>query len=148
MIVRPLSPDDFLPALQRVDQWFGETVHEPVHPVFFHHFGGYAVKEGDDLIGFLMGFRSQRNRDIAYIHLAAIHPDRRGEGIGSNLYDRFERQAHAWGCAWIEAVAATENMAALDFHESKGFWKELVKDWAGPGQDRWVLRKRIAPPVV
>ena len=147
MEVLPLSPDDFLPAFERVDAWFGETVHEPVHPVFFHHFGGYAVKEDGELIGFLMGFRSQRDPDVAYIHLAAIHPDRRGEGIGSNLYDRFERQAETWGCTWIEAVAGPHNEAGVEFHQSKGFWKELVSDWAGPGEDRWVLRKRIAPIV-
>jgi len=147
VLVRALSPEDFLPALQRVDEWFGETVHEPVHPVFFHHFGGYAVVEGEELIGFLIGFRSLSNKDVAYIHIAAVHPARRGEGIGSNLYERFERQVLAWGCTWIEAVAAPENEAAVEFHESKGFWKELVKDWAGPGQDRIVLRKRISPAV-
>ncbi len=147
MLVRALAPSDFLQAWERVDAWFGETVHEPVHPVFFHHFGGYAVVEEDELIGFLIGFRSYTNRDVAYIHIAAVHPDRRGEGIGSNLYERFERQAHTWGCTWIEAVADPKNQAAVEFHESKGFWKELVEDWAGPGSDRWVLRKRIAPAL-
>ena len=147
MVVLPLGPDDFLPALQRVDEWFGETVHEPVHAVFFHHFGGYSVKEDDELIGFLMGFRSQSDPDVAYIHLAAIDPARRGEGIGSNLYERFERQAQAWHCVWIEAIAGPDNQAAVDFHESKGFWKEKVKDWAGPGEDRWVLRKRLVEAV-
>ena len=147
MIVRALAPADFQPALRLVDEWLGETVYESVHPVFFHHFGGYAVEEDDELIGLLIGFRSFTDRDVAYIHLAAVHPDRRGEGIGSNLYERFERQAHTWGCAWIETVVDPTHEAGVEFHESKGFWKELAPDWAGPGNDRWVLRKRIAPAL-
>lgn len=148
MEVMQLGPEDFLPAWQRVDDWFGETVHEPVHPVFFHHFGGYAVKEENgELIGFLIGLRSQRDRDVAYIHLVAIHPDRRGQGIATNLYERFEQQARLWSCERIEAITTPDNPAALAFHESRGFRRRLVEDWAGPGQDRIVLTKRLGLAV-
>ncbi len=145
MIVRPLGPDDFLPAWESVDAWFGEAIHEPVHPVFFHHFGGYAVEDEDQLIGFLIGFRSQADRDVAYIHVVAVHPERRGEGIAADLYARFERQAKSWGCTTLQAVTDPANEVALRFHEGQGFWKELVPDWGGRGEDRYVLRKRIEP---
>ena len=145
MEVLRLSPQDFLPAWERVDSWFGEEVHHLLHPAFFHHFGGYAVKEDGELIGFLVGLHSQRDRDVAYIHLVAIHPDRQGQGIGTNLYNRFERQARSWGCTVIEAVTTPDNKGALAFHAAQDFRQELAKDWAGPGEDRIVLRKRLDP---
>ncbi len=147
MEILALAPQDFLPAWQRVDSWFEREVHDLVHPVFFHHFGGYAVKEDGELIGFLIGLRSQRNRDVAYIHLVAIHPQRRGQGIATNLYQRFEQQARSWGCGLIEAITTPDNEAALAFHSSRDFRETLVKDWAGPGEDRMVLRKRLDPSL-
>ncbi len=143
MEVRPLGAQDFLPALACIDAWFGETVHEPVHPVMFHHIGGYAVDDDDRLIGFLIGFRSHTNKDVAYIHLVAIDPERRGQGIATNLYGRFERQARVWGCTMLEAVTHPANTRAIRFHEDRGFWTEVAQDWAGPGHDRVVMRKKL-----
>lgn len=145
MEVLPLEPPDFLPLYERVDEWFGRQVHEELHPVFFHHFGGYSVREGEELVGFLLGLRSQRNRDVAYIHLVGIHPDHRGKGIGTHLYERFERQARVWGCDVIEAVTVPEDHSARSFHTGKGFREELVEDWAGEGRPRVRLRKRLGP---
>lgn len=59
MEVLALSPQDFLPARERVDAWFGQEVHHLLHSVFFHHFGGHAVKEDGELIGELGGDRAR-----------------------------------------------------------------------------------------
>lgn len=143
MDVRPLGPEDFLPVCDVADAWFGRAMAHELHPIFFHHFGGYAVIDDGELVGFLIGLRSQRNPDIAFIHLVGIHPERRGRGIGSNLYERFERQARSWGCERIEAITTADNRDARSFHAARGFREEVVSDWAGRGDERIVLQKRL-----
>lgn len=144
--MRALEGTDFYPALAKIDAWFGGAGYEPIHPVFFHHFGGYAVVDDDEnLVGFLIGFRSLRNADIAYIHVAVIDPERRKQGIGTELYDRFEKQARTWGCYTLEAVVEPSNARAVAFHTDRGFRERLEKDWGGDGIDRIVLQKSIEP---
>ncbi|MDH3540656.1 MAG: GNAT family N-acetyltransferase [Acidimicrobiia bacterium] len=146
MKVRPLDGQDFHSAAARIDDWFEDAGYEAIHPVFFHHFGGYAVEDDDGaLAGFLIGFRSLRNGDIAYIHVIAIDPARRRQGIGTELYDRFEKQARVWNCYTIEAVAEPANTRAIAFHRQRGFKDRLVEGWGGPGIDRVVLQKSIQP---
>lgn len=148
MDIRPLEEDDFVDAVRRVKRWYGEILHEPVHPVFFRHFGGYvAVDEDGSLLGYLLGFRSQRHPQVAFVYTLAVDPDRRREGVAGALYERFERQAAGWGCEFIETVADPNAAAPVHFLEKRGFLGQLVADWGGPGEDRIVYRKRIVPTV-
>jgi predicted GNAT superfamily acetyltransferase len=60
--------------------------------------------------------------------MIATSPNRRGEGIGRELYERFFADARAAGRSRVMAVTWPGNRVSLAFHRSMGFEVE-----AGPG---------------
>lgn len=145
MDIRPLRGSDYADAEALVNAWREHEVQERLDPVFFHHLGGYVVRDEDEtLVGFLLGFRSDQNPDVAFIHLVAVHPDRRGGHIASDLYERLERQARTWETQWLEAIVDEDNEGARGFHEAMGFHAaEANQDWATRGRRVIRMRKRL-----
>ncbi len=145
MDIRPLRGTDYAEAEGLLGAFREGVVEERLDPVFFHHLGGYVIRDADEsLVGFLLGFRSDQDRDIAFVHLVAIHPDHRGGHHAADLYERFERQARTWECRWIEAIVEEENEAARGFHEAMGFHAaEADPAWAVHGRPVVRMRKRI-----
>jgi ribosomal protein S18 acetylase RimI-like enzyme len=120
----------------------------PVLPqLFFLHFDGtsFVAEDGDSLAGFLCGFLSQTKADEAYIHFVGVSPERRGEGIGRALYERFFDEAQVRGRSTVRCVTSPANQESIAFHDALGFEVERVaKDYDGPGEDRVLLRKRLS----
>ncbi len=145
MEIRPLRGTDYAAAEALVDAWREHEVQERLDPVFFHHLGGYVVRDDDDeLVGFLLGFRSDQDPDVAFVHLVAVHPDRRGGHIASDLYERFERQARTWESRWLEAIVDQDNEGARRFHEALGFHSAAADEaWAAHGRRVVRMRKRL-----
>jgi len=116
--------------------------------LFFLHFEGTSFVAEDDegeLAGFLVGFLSQTNPDEAYIHFVGVAPERRGEGIGSALYERFFEEVGAHGRSLVRCVTSPVNESSVSFHEALGFEVErVVPDYDGPGEDRVLLVKRLS----
>ena len=117
--------------------------------LFFLHFEGtsFVAEEGDELAGFLCGFLSQSHGDEAYIHFVGVDPERRGEGVGAALYERFFEEARAQGRSVVRCVTSPANEGSVGFHEALGFEVDrVVPDYDGPGEDRVLLVKRLARP--
>ena len=116
--------------------------------LFFIHFEGTSfVAEGDDgeLAGFVCGFLSQTADDEAYIHFVGVDPERRGEGLGRDLYQRFFEEVRTSGRTVVRCVTSPLNERSVAFHESLGFGVErVVPDYDGPGEDRVLLVKRLS----
>jgi ribosomal protein S18 acetylase RimI-like enzyme len=115
--------------------------------LFFIHFEGtsFVAEDGDELVGFLCGFLSQTADDEAYIHFVGVSPDRRGEGLGRDLYQRFFEEVRAQGRTSVRCVTSPVNQESVAFHEALGFEVDrLVEDYDGPGEDRVLLVKRLA----
>lgn len=123
---------DYVPIVRVVDDWWaGRHLDELLPRLWLQHFTGTSwLAESDDgaLAGFLIGFLSPDQPDTAYCHLVATSPNRRREGIGRELYERFFADARAAGRSRVTAVTWPANRPALAFHEALGF--DLV---TGPG---------------
>jgi len=115
--------------------------------LFFLHFEGtsFVAEDGDELVGFLIGFLSQTVDDEAYIHFVGVAPEHRGEGVGRALYARFFDEVGAQGRSVVRCVASPTSTDSIAFHEALGFETErVVPDYDGPGEDRVLLVKRLS----
>jgi ribosomal protein S18 acetylase RimI-like enzyme len=148
--VRHAEPADYGRVIGRVNAWWGGRDMAPMLPrLFFVHFEGtsYVVDDGDgQLAAFLIGFLSQTDAEEAYIHFVGVAPERRGSGLGRDLYERFFAVVHAEGRTVIRCVTSPLNDDSVAFHRALGFETERVaRDYDGPGEDRVLLVKRLSP---
>ncbi len=146
--IRHAHPSDYGRVIGRVNVWWAGRDMAPMLPqLFFVHFEGTSfVAEDDDgqLAGFVCGFVSQTDPEEAYVHFVGIDPERRGEGLGRLLYDRFFDAARERGCRTVRSVTSPANELSLAFHRALGFEVERVaEDYDGPGEDRALLVHRL-----
>ena len=132
----------------RVNAWWGGREMAPLLPkLFFLHFEGTSFVADDSdgqLAGFLIGFLSQSDPAEAYIHFVGVAPDRRGEGLGRQLYERFFDSVREDGRKRVRCVTSPVNSGSLAFHRALGFEVERVaEDYDGPGEDRVLFIKRL-----
>ncbi|MGH3065090.1 MAG: GNAT family N-acetyltransferase [Gaiellaceae bacterium] len=147
--VRHAKPSDYGRVIGRINVWWGGRDMAPMLPkLFFLHFEGtsfVAEDDGGDLVGFLCGFLSQTSDDEAYIHFVGVTPDKRGEGLGRVLYERFLTEVRAHGRTVVRCVTSPVNRASVEFHQALGFEVDrVVADYDGPGEDRVLLVRRLS----
>ncbi|OVZ64283.1 GNAT family N-acetyltransferase [Pigmentiphaga sp. NML080357] len=153
---RPLSPSDYKPVIARVDHWWGGRPMQALLPrLFFEHFRrtSFAVGASDAIEAFLIGFVSQTDSRIAYIHFVGVDPARRGGGLGRMLYEHFFDVVRALGCEEAHSITSPANSGSIAFHRKMGFELEpgtgqvdgvpVQLHHAGPGQHRVRFRKMI-----
>jgi ribosomal protein S18 acetylase RimI-like enzyme len=149
MEIRHAEPADYGRVIGRVNAWWGGRDMAPMLPrLFFVHFEGTSyVVDGEDgqLAGFLIGFLSQADPEEAYIHFVGVAPERRGEGLGRALYERFFADAKANGRRRVRCVTSPVNTPSVAFHEALCFSVERVAhDYDGPGEDRVLFVKQLS----
>ena len=116
--------------------------------LFFEQFSpttAVAVDEASQrIIGFLCGFVSQTDPELAYIHFVGVDPDRRGGGVGRTLYEWFFAQAIEQGCRRVKCVTAPQNGGSRAFHAAMGFTEHWVEDYDGQGDPRVVFNRELS----
>ena len=147
--IRHAKPSDYGRVIGRVNVWWSGRDMAPVLPkLFFLHFEGtsFVAEDGEgDLVGFLCGFLSQTNDNEAYIHFVGVTPDKRGEGLGRTLYERFFDEVRSKGRTVVRCVTSPVIEGSVGFHEALGFEVDrVVEDYDGPGEDRVLLVKRLS----
>ena len=146
--IRHAQPADYGRVIQHVNAWWGGRDIAPMLPkLFFLHFEGtsfVAEREDGALAGFLIGFFSQTSDDEAYVHFIGVAPDRRGTGLGRDLYERFLEVAREHGRSVVRCVTSPANEASVAFHRALGFEVDrVVESYDGPGEDRILFVKSI-----
>jgi ribosomal protein S18 acetylase RimI-like enzyme len=146
--IQRARPSDYGRVIGRVNVWWGGRDMAPILPkLFFIHFEGTSfVAEDDDgqLAGFLCGFVSQTDPREAYIHFVGVDPERREEGLGRALYERFFEAVSERGCHTVRCVTSPANEESLAFHTKLGFEVErIAEDYDGPGEDRALLVRSL-----
>lgn len=149
VVLRHLEPSDYAPIIAVVDDWWGgRKMAEGLPKLFFVHFRqtNFAAVEGDAIVGFLAGFRSQTFPEQAYIHYVGVDPNRHGRGIGRMLYARFFAATRELGCTEVHCVTSPVNKTSIAFHTAMGFAIEpgdkeidgiaVASDYDGRGGDR------------
>jgi L-amino acid N-acyltransferase YncA len=122
--------------------------------MFVYEFGNsaYVIKDGDCVAAYLFGFLSQ-TEPTAYIHLIGVRTAYRRRGLARRLYDHFVTFAQAHGCTELKAVTTPGNNESLQFHQASGMELTgtpnrdgipVIENYAGPGQNRVVLRRKLS----
>ncbi|MCI0581981.1 MAG: GNAT family N-acetyltransferase [Chloroflexi bacterium] len=119
------TEDDYERVVGVVDDWWdGRSLHRLLPRLWFQHFTGTSWLAEDDagrLAGFLVGFRSPDQPNVAYCHMIATDPNLRGAGLGRALYERFFDDARAGGAHEVRAVTWPGNRRSVAFHRAMGF---------------------------
>jgi GNAT superfamily N-acetyltransferase len=131
--------------------WGSDRTLSLHHPIFLHEFGdtAYVIRNANSVNAYLFGLFSQ-TEPTAYVHLVGVHESARRQGLARRLYEHFATVALDHGCTELKAITTFANRQSLAFHHSIGMdpagdgeSADVTKDYAGPGQDRVVMRKRL-----
>jgi ribosomal protein S18 acetylase RimI-like enzyme len=98
------------------------------------------------LAAFLIGFLSQSDPSVAYIHFVGVDPALRRHGVAAALYRRFFDLARSRGRRSVHAITSPGNTTSLAFHAGIGFRIQssaqtidgvpVQRAYDGPGLDR------------
>lgn len=123
--------------------------------LFFQHFADTSTVVDDDrggLAGFLVGFRSQSQPGVGYIHFVGVRPDLRQSGLARTLYERFLDAMRASGCVRVDAITGPGNRRSQAFHRAMGFRATgdaevdgvlAWRDYDGPGEHRVAFTRAL-----
>lgn len=78
------------------------------------------VADADGVVGFSESFRvaGRGQGDLLWLH---VHPDHRGQGIGSDLYDRTRERLLEAGVQYLRSRVLADNRSGATFYEERGF---------------------------
>jgi GNAT superfamily N-acetyltransferase len=150
--IQNCTPNDFYQILRDVaDFWGSDRALYLHHPMFLYEFGNaaYVIREDKKVVAYLFGFLCQTST-TGYIHLIGVRRSVRNKGLGTLLYNHFTNYAKQHGCNKLKAITTPANHLSILFHKKIGMTLlgenssgsiEVMKDYAGPGQDRVVFEK-------
>jgi ribosomal-protein-alanine N-acetyltransferase len=149
--IRHGIPND-LPALHRLDV----LCFEPPFRFDFHTMRRFAREPGSftlvaeapgwQLCGFviLSLWRRRRQPPIGYVVTLDVAPERRQQGIASQLMAAAEEQVRAAGGRTMRLHVYAENQPALRFYQSAGYLPlETVPDFYGSGVAAFLYGKDL-----
>jgi ribosomal protein S18 acetylase RimI-like enzyme len=122
--IRQVESKDYEAISPVMDDWWGgRPVRQLLPRLYFEHFAttSFILLEGNDLAAFLVGFLSQSQPGVAYIHFVGVAPTSRSKGYGRILYSRFFETVAALGCTEVQCITSPVNGGSVTFHERMGF---------------------------
>lgn len=156
--LRHASEEDQPRIVALVDEWFaGRRVAHLAVRAWFRHFGStswLAEQRTGRAVGVLLGYRSPDLPAEAVVHLVAVDPNRRRQGIGRSLIDAFRSQVEGAGVTTATATAWPDEPTAIAFFRAMAFRPDDgpgsrnlfgvpgFADHEGAGEDRVVLVHR------
>ena len=124
LTIRNATPGDHEKIVSLIPEWWaGRDLSSSVLKVFFIHFNdtAYIAEIGGELVGFLIGFMSQSQEKVGYIHFAGVHPHFRKTGIGRRLYKKFYAACRIKGRSVVRSCTSPINKLSIRFHQKIGF---------------------------
>ncbi|MGQ9544082.1 MAG: GNAT family N-acetyltransferase [Candidatus Bathyarchaeia archaeon] len=113
----------------------------------------FVAESQGRIVGFVLGWISQVDYTVAYIHNVCVASDMRKRRIATNLYNRFIGTVKARGCRKVFLIINPKNKTSLNFHQALGFkiseegevidveGVRAVKDYNGPDKHMVVMYK-------
>ena len=150
--------------LKVMDEWwgdfgglFGSQQRSLLIPrLFFQHFTDTSlIVEHDDsrLAAFLVGFASQSQGEVAYIHFVGVDPACRRARLGAAMYRLFFEQAVLQGAKTVRCITSPDNALSIAFHKALGFEIDpsetligglpVQMDYDGPGLHRLAFTRTL-----
>jgi len=158
IILRNGRPTDYENVIAVMpDWWSGRDLTSMLPKVFFIHFYNtvYIAELKNELVGFLVGFLSQSDDNLGYIHFVGVHPDCRKAGIGRRLYQEFYDTCAANNRSIIKSCTSPNNRLSIAFHLRMGFTIEpgdgtvdgvsVTMDYLGKNDPKVLFRKELDP---
>lgn len=136
--IRRARPDDYDAIIAVVDEWWGRPVMRSLPRLYLDHFSStsFVAEDESGLAGFIVGFVSPTQPDVAYCHFVAVRPDRRRSNLAGALYAELANLARGAGCTELRAITPPVNEVSIAFHRRLGFEaSEPVVDYNGPGTE-------------
>lgn len=140
-----------------IEEWFGgRTIAQHAARSWFRHVGSSSWIASDATgrpVGILLGYRSQDHPDEGVVHLLAVDPNARRQGIGRSLVEAFVDAMVARGVSTVVALAWPGDPPAVAFFRAVGFRADdgpgsqnlfgtpAFVDHEAPGDDRIVFRR-------
>lgn len=103
----------------------------------------WKALEGQDLVGFI-AVDVRKRQALAWIATIAVHPERRGLGIGQALMARAEMAVKAQEVPRMRLSVRRSNYAAIALYEKRGYMSADIwpRYYAG-GEDAVVMEKLL-----
>jgi ribosomal protein S18 acetylase RimI-like enzyme len=144
--LRAPTEADYEVLIRVLDAWWGRRVSSLLPRLFFQHFGptSWVVELDRQPVAFLIGFISETDPSLGYVHFVGVDPGHRRLGLGRLLYERFFETVGPMGVRRVKAVTSPINTRSIAFHRSIGFSVSAVQDdYDGPGEDRVILERSL-----
>lgn len=154
--VRNINEFDFEKISFKLNDWWeGRNMSDMLPRLFFKFFKNtsYVFKNDDEIVGFLIGFISQSNKKLGYVHFIGVNPNFRNKNIGRKLYTVFFEKMKQCKVEEIQCVTSIVNKKSIQFHRKIGFdimEGDAVKDdisyfndYDGKGEDRVLFSKTL-----
>ncbi len=119
---------------------------------FFTQTSWIVENEAGEIGAFLIGFRSQDDPSVCYIHFVGVDPALRRSGLARELYRLFFETMKAQGCTQVRAITGSFNARSQAYHKAMGFEahgdREIdgvlaFADYDGPGEPRVAFSRAI-----
>jgi GNAT superfamily N-acetyltransferase len=158
MLVRNAFPDDFLEIANKSKEWADLVIErESIYHILTEHFRGtcFIAEDRGEMIGYLLGLRSQARPEEALVHLVQVAPSLRGNGVGRRMFNQFQAAVKGMGCTRIVTHSRPENNDCNRFYRAMGLdvmdskdaievnGLRAIKDYNGPGKHRVRWHKDI-----
>lgn len=156
MQTRNIQESDYNYVIERLNTWWGgRNMADMLPRLFFIHFqdSSFICFKGNRVIGFVVGFISNSQKDTGYIHFVGVDPDFRRSNIANALYSRFFNYCKNKGVKYIKCVTSPVNTGSIAFHHKMGFKASAydsqgnpvpTKDYDGPGEHRVIFKLRLS----
>jgi ribosomal protein S18 acetylase RimI-like enzyme len=156
--IRPVREKDFFEIMNLASKCDPIPIErDSIYHLFTKYFANtcFVAEMDDKIVGYILGFISQLEKNIAYIHNICVSPDFRRKKIGSSLYQKFFQNMKKEKCQRIFLIINPINRLSIRYHESLGFnvskeGEEIYiegvrasKNYNGPGKHMVVMCKYL-----
>lgn len=156
--IRRVKEEDFFEIMNLASKCNPIPIErDSIYHLFTRYFTDTClVAEKDNkIVGYMLGFISQVDRKVAYIHNICVSPEFRRKKIGSILYGKFFQNMKKKNCQRIFLIINPINKLSINYHESLGFnalkdGEEIYiegtrasKNYNGPGKHMVVMCKSL-----
>jgi diaminobutyrate acetyltransferase len=158
--IRNATENDFLDVYNFVSNCKPlEKYYEHFYKIMLRYFSNscFIAEFKDEIIGFVMGFKSQTDENTFFLWQIGVNPSHRGKKVAENLLKKLENTAETQGCNKMEVTVDPENIASQKLFEKNGYinisskegkiieisGKQTVKDYYKPGRHFILYGKKI-----
>jgi ribosomal protein S18 acetylase RimI-like enzyme len=157
-MIRNATEHDFLTCFDIAHRaWPTFKERESIYHLFCKHFSdtSFIYEQESTISGFALGFLSQTQPNVWYVHLIAVDPDSQKHGIAGALYQHVFARAREIGRSKISCIVNPDNPASLKLHAKLGFVIDTsgdvivdhgvvaARDYNGPGLHMVRFNKQI-----